>query len=131
MRLSARHAFWRLRRLSDAGRSLLRATENAGAAIGQHRPAPCPRFFGTDHRPAQGDGRRILRRTRIRCAEPAISGVTTTIGNDLIDFRAGHNRGRAAQPRMLARVMRSEEHTSELQSLMRKSYAVYCLQKKQ
>src|SRR3546814_9101520 len=27
-------------------------------------------------------------------------------------------------------VKRSEEHTSELQSLMRKSYAVFCLQKK-
>src|SRR3546814_1575605 len=26
--------------------------------------------------------------------------------------------------------MRSEEHTSELQSLLRKSYAVFCLQKK-
>src|SRR3546814_1026469 len=30
----------------------------------------------------------------------------------------------------LARVGRSEEHTSELQSLMRISYAVFCLKKK-
>src|SRR3546814_3779847 len=30
----------------------------------------------------------------------------------------------------LERVMRSEEHTSELQSLMRISYAVFCLKKK-
>src|SRR3546814_7719546 len=30
----------------------------------------------------------------------------------------------------LARVARSEEHTSELQSLMRISYAVFCLKKK-
>src|SRR3546814_6711224 len=30
----------------------------------------------------------------------------------------------------LARVIRSEEHTSELQSLMRISYAVFCLQTK-
>src|SRR3546814_10789378 len=30
-----------------------------------------------------------------------------------------------------ARVVRSEEHTSELQSLMRISYAVFCLKKKQ
>src|SRR3546814_7903518 len=30
----------------------------------------------------------------------------------------------------LARVLRSEEHTSELQSLMRISYAVFCLKKK-
>src|SRR3546814_1554021 len=29
-----------------------------------------------------------------------------------------------------ARIQRSEEHTSELQSLMRISYAVFCLQKK-
>src|SRR3546814_1514818 len=31
---------------------------------------------------------------------------------------------------VLARVRRSEEHTSELQSLMRISYAVFCLTKK-
>src|SRR3546814_1974365 len=30
----------------------------------------------------------------------------------------------------ISRVRRSEEHTSELQSLMRISYAVFCLQKK-
>src|SRR3546814_4735167 len=37
------------------------------------------------------------------------------------DFCAPEQRGRA---------MRSEEHTSELQSLMRISYAVFCLKKK-
>src|SRR3546814_4461667 len=31
----------------------------------------------------------------------------------------------------VARLKRSEEHTSELQSLMRISYAVFCLKKKQ
>src|SRR3546814_8593381 len=31
---------------------------------------------------------------------------------------------------MLSGTMRSEEHTSELQSLMRHSYAVFCLKKK-
>src|SRR3546814_8438091 len=35
-----------------------------------------------------------------------------------------HNRTSAVRPR------RSEEHTSELQSLMRISYAVFCLKKK-
>src|SRR3546814_1770202 len=35
-----------------------------------------------------------------------------------------------AQVNLLARPTRSEEHTSELQSLMRISYAVFCLQKK-
>src|SRR3546814_2852448 len=33
-------------------------------------------------------------------------------------------------PRISAAAPRSEEHTSELQSLMRISYAVFCLQKK-
>src|SRR3546814_10557075 len=35
-------------------------------------------------------------------------------------------KSRSSKPRML----RSEEHTSELQSLMRSSYAVFCLKKK-
>src|SRR3546814_8371132 len=36
------------------------------------------------------------------------------------------------QPHVVSRaVVRSEEHTSELQSLMRISYAVFCLKKKQ
>src|SRR3546814_5956350 len=42
-------------------------------------------------------------------------------GNAALDDQAG----RASQ-----RVARSEEHTSELQSLMRNSYAVFCLTKK-
>src|SRR3546814_7095806 len=35
-----------------------------------------------------------------------------------------------ARCRMTVRLLRSEEHTSELQSLMRISYAVFCLKKK-
>src|SRR3546814_9166220 len=35
-----------------------------------------------------------------------------------------------ATPRPEPRALRSEEHTSELQSLMRNSYAVFCLIKK-
>src|SRR3546814_5366888 len=37
--------------------------------------------------------------------------------------------GSAARGRRQGRVCRSEEHTSELQSLMRISYAVFCLKK--
>src|SRR3546814_9246515 len=37
---------------------------------------------------------------------------------------------RAVLPRGVGRGQRSEEHTSELQSLMRISYAVFCLKKK-
>src|SRR3546814_4479096 len=36
----------------------------------------------------------------------------------------------AQSPSIAARIGRSEEHTSELQSLMRHSYAVFCLEKK-
>src|SRR3546814_8460603 len=51
-------------------------------------------------------------------------------------FRSpGSNRSPGAPPgrdqvRARARAARSEEHTSELQSLMRISYAVFCLKKK-
>src|SRR3546814_10629992 len=41
---------------------------------------------------------------------------------------AGHHRGRRLQ--RVRNQPRSEEHTSELQSLMRISYAVFCLKKK-
>src|SRR3546814_7031183 len=54
--------------------------------------------------------------------------------------RDAHRRGSSAHPALLslrgafrarrARAARSEEHTSELQSLMRISYAVFCLKKK-
>src|SRR3546814_18174317 len=41
-----------------------------------------------------------------------------------------HARGRRRTPDDGTRDRRSEEHTSELQSLMRISYAVFCLKKK-
>src|SRR3546814_1716303 len=37
---------------------------------------------------------------------------------------------RVGSPGRQLRMLRSEEHTSELQSLMRNSYAVFCLKKK-
>src|SRR3546814_5618184 len=39
------------------------------------------------------------------------------------------NAAKAAFPASQQKLLRSEEHTSELQSLMRISYAVYCLKK--
>src|SRR3546814_3650176 len=65
-------------------------------------------------------------------------------GLDLLQngFRRGYRLPRALRPRILAMIdgdiaeaglpdaVRSEEHTSELQSLMRISYAVFCLKKK-
>src|SRR3546814_2495502 len=46
-----------------------------------------------------------------------------------MNVRLVHPRGFQLMPAVLAQ--RSEEHTSELQSLMRISYAVFCLKKKQ
>src|SRR3546814_9374381 len=43
--------------------------------------------------------------------------------------RPGDHRARARAAPRPHRNIRSEEHTSELQSLMRTSYAVFCLQK--
>src|SRR3546814_3834867 len=45
-------------------------------------------------------------------------------------FRLTDNENLAFASNVSGTVMRSEEHTSELQSLMRISYAVFCLQKK-
>src|SRR3546814_6788017 len=41
-----------------------------------------------------------------------------------------YRNGRAVDPRPVKFTSRSEEHTSELQSLMRISYAVFCLKQK-
>src|SRR3546814_8294817 len=46
------------------------------------------------------------------------------------DPAARASDGARDQPGIAAAAGRSEEHTSELQSLMRISYAVFCLQKK-
>src|SRR3546814_4956276 len=48
---------------------------------------------------------------------------------DELDVEAAE-RGRGAEHVGLDALGRSEEHTSELQSLMRISYAVFCLKKK-
>src|SRR3546814_9761354 len=64
----------------------------------------------------------------------ALGGALRAAGSDGIAYPSCRHQGgecvalfypdRAAGP-----VQRSEEHTSELQSLMRKSYAVLCLKK--
>src|SRR3546814_4880757 len=64
---------------------------------------------------------------------PALLGAQVA---ELDRFRANSRRlcglcgGRMVRQVQSARLPRSEEHTSELQSLMRISYAVFCLNKK-
>src|SRR3546814_4962681 len=74
-----------------------------------------------------------LRRTPDRVFIDSIDqGKTIThrqfgaLGNRIAQFLK--SRGIGANDRVA--MLRSEEHTSELQSLMRSSYAVFCLKKK-
>src|SRR3546814_4933477 len=86
-------------------------------------------FFRTSRFSTLGlNARRSLCRRGVRLgdgvAEVPVEGRRVRIkARDLDDTRAGEH-GNAGAAR------RSEEHTSELQSLMRISYAVFCLKKK-
>src|SRR3546814_3644392 len=72
-----------------------------------------------------------LRHTVIRVSRP-LRGVIEVMGDKLqgepLRRRPGQHLVRGGQTPGLE-VRRSEEHTSELQSLMRISYAVFCLKK--
>src|SRR3546814_2459992 len=62
---------------------------------------------------------------------PAIVLKIEDFGNDPVLVRADQLRGARCHPfGPFGRLPRSEEHTSELQSLMRISYAVFCLKNK-
>src|SRR3546814_7001040 len=72
---------------------------------------------------------RVLSPRACLAATAALEHYTATLAEQLLrdeDTRAlfGHDKVRELF------LWRSEEHTSELQSLMRISYAVFCLQKK-
>src|SRR3546814_10496445 len=58
------------------------------------------------------------------------TGDGTIVLRTNMDAGHGGKSGRFRRYRELAEMYRSEEHTSELQSLMRISYAVFCLKKK-
>src|SRR3546814_5273113 len=82
-----------------------------------------------DRRSACGDDRQALRRTArplARCRRPGGAGRSREMGG-IARRRALPPPLRPAVARNRARLRRSEEHTSELQSLMRISYAVFCL----
>src|SRR3546814_4544088 len=77
-----------------------------------------------------GSRRRIGRIEQQHLAEPRAKtgGQTPVLALDVVNdcrSRPGEQRGHHQ-----ADALRSEEHTSELQSLMRISYAVFCLKKK-
>src|SRR3546814_7437112 len=57
---------------------------------------------------------------------PGKTRITIMLDNEVLEYF----RERADSLGTGYQTMRSEEHTSELQSLMRTSYAVFCLKKK-
>src|SRR3546814_4451449 len=59
-----------------------------------------------------------------------VSGTSGTLAHDTGDDPGLMTDTTNAPPSSIEDAMRSEEHTSELQSLMRISYAVFCLKKK-
>src|SRR3546814_5697302 len=64
--------------------------------------------------------------------EPALADLFAAIAQARADFALRQRVAFVVHPVTAARSLRarSEEHTSELQSLMRISYAVFCLKKK-
>src|SRR3546814_8713184 len=64
----------------------------------------------------------------ISLSNPGVRGAVASAGS-LRDYAAGINQVINQQALQIS-FNRSEEHTSELQSLMRISYAVFCLKKK-
>src|SRR3546814_1133797 len=69
----------------------------------------------------------LLAALRAQCKTEQLFKIRRGNLDELADWfeHAGRNGGRGTSP-----AERSEEHTSELQSLMRSSYAVFCLKKK-
>src|SRR3546814_5486225 len=99
---------------------------------------PPARFLRPPHTPKPGnegedDGtsvRQILRRTRGRPRLPASADAHRDRDRQSAHHHADDEHAVAPPRRGIRQGTRSEEHTSELQSLMRISYAVFCLKKK-
>src|SRR3546814_9816996 len=101
---------------SDVCSSDLQSTDNTGSArrFGI-RGIPQRTLFRSSLAPAVGD---VVHAARNK---GGLGGITGRRGNVIATLD---------RVRFNATAVRSEEHTSELQSLMRISYAVFCLKKK-
>src|SRR3546814_624415 len=103
---------------------LLRDLRGRGPRFRLQPPVAAPRLHPAALHLSDGDHRRLSRPRRRRAhLAPALPHPRRRCGPGADDDRARSSRRRA-------RGHRSEEHTSELQSLMRISYAVFCLTKK-
>src|SRR3546814_7279580 len=85
--------------------------------------------IGIAFRPELADSARAARRRSRRCViGRRLERAAHVIGIGHAQIGGGGNPERAGRAEL--GIDRSEEHTSELQSLMRISYAVFCLKKK-
>src|SRR3546814_10048921 len=91
---------------------------------------PCTTLFRSGQGDAVVDPGRTGKARRTHLPAP----FSESHGNDRYGLRPAPSRRKGARALTVrpvaSRTHRSEEHTSELQSLMRRSYAVFCLKKK-
>src|SRR3546814_2838997 len=108
-------------RAADAVRGARQLPADPRFAGGSRRRRAAPRVRGAEGEAAgRGPVRRRAQTPPARLGAPA----------GRADLALGRGGARRAQRVGAALPARSEEHTSELQSLMRTSYAVFCLNKK-
>src|SRR3546814_6572233 len=96
------------------------ATERFGVSTGHPHASGLPARYMAMHASSLGFGG--------ACASPSNGFVGAMLRRSSPPLAEGGAGGSPPQPP--ASMARSEEHTSELQSLMRISYAVFCLKKK-
>src|SRR3546814_5520326 len=100
---------------------MLQSGLSAPGRLSAYRSGRCCEPRGSFVRRGNGDHRHGADRQR--------QGLWSA-GRRIPDLRAGSSADYRAEASNAGSKRRSEEHTSELQSLMRISYAVFCLKKK-
>src|SRR3546814_1988438 len=107
------------RRSSDLATTSARIVDSPSAA-NRHSAVNKPTAFAMHANARRARSRSANARPRAWLAATCSATAPTTVATT----------NTATAPRAWSAATRSEEHTSELQSLMRTSYAVFCLNKK-
>src|SRR3546814_7104250 len=117
------------RSLAPLLRATIKIVRHSFGARRQRDPivAPAPEVERLEIRPERANA--------VRRGRGLVSGDQRRVDDDALTGAHRHDRpgqivGRHCWRRRTGLPCRSEEHTSELQSLMRISYAVFCLKKK-
>src|SRR3546814_3983396 len=97
----------------------------------RYRHAASPMERDVDRSPRHGGSMdRVSKSSIARCSSPHAFPDCSTADRSGLHGRRTRSRPQSPQTLKEPAMGRSEEHTSELQSLMRISYAVFCLKKK-